>query len=208
MLLSSPCSSCTPGRSSSPTEGWCASPSRCSLFLLVASSFFAAFLLFFWRILIALFVRLSHAPQVLHPWLLRCCSLRFCFSFGACCRCRFCCRCVALLAAFLLFFWRILMALFARLAHAPQVLQVSRTRAIAARVTRSARSKNKLRLSVARTRESIYCVCYVNSVLARALAFFYSSIKPRPRAADTANSRNILACPTDRPKSAVMRWVG
>jgi hypothetical protein len=29
MLSSSPCSSCTPGRSSSPTEGWCASPSRC-----------------------------------------------------------------------------------------------------------------------------------------------------------------------------------
>ncbi len=30
MLSSSPCSSCTRGVSSSLTEGWCASPSRCS----------------------------------------------------------------------------------------------------------------------------------------------------------------------------------
>jgi hypothetical protein len=49
------------------------------------------------------------------------------------------------------------------------VLQVSRTRAIAARVTRSARSKNKLRLSVARTREQRTVYCGSRAVVFRTL---------------------------------------
>ena len=66
----------------------------------------------------------------------------------------------SLFTTFLLLFGRILIALFACFSHAPQVLQVSRTRAIAAHATHSARSKNKLRLSVARTR-GIQCILLV-----------------------------------------------
>ena len=83
MLSSSPCSSCTPGRSSSPTEGWCASPSRCSFAFagrVVVIYRVSAFLLaHFNRAVCLFFSRPAGAASVAHA-----CNRCSCHSFCSC----------------------------------------------------------------------------------------------------------------------------
>jgi hypothetical protein len=137
MLSSSPCSSCTPGRGSSPTEGWCASPSRCSFTfaarVAVLRRVSAYLLALLNRDVCLYFLRPAGTTSLVSSLLPAavCCSRRrffaaflLCFSFGAC------------------------------LSHAPQVLQVSRTRAIAAHATHSARVQKINCASVLRAREN------------------------------------------------------